>query len=337
MRTTDANLEPIEPRTALKLYLDDREAELADQTHRTHRTRLGRLCEWCEEERIDNLNDLTGRDIRRYKIELGSNVKETTLKTYLDTLRVFLRLCRDVDAVHPELPNKVPSPDVKRKCRSRHIDAETAEQILDYLRKYEYASARHMCVELLWHTSIRRGALVSLDLDDWYPHERYLELTHRPETDTPLKNGREGERPVAISEGVATSINDWIADQRPNAIDDHGREPLIAWEYGRIHGQTIQKYVYQVTRPCYYGIECPEGRDPDTCEATEHRRYSLCPVNIAPHDLRRSSITYYLQEGATVDNVSDRSDVSREILDEHYDQMTKQEKMNQRREFFDHL
>jgi hypothetical protein len=41
-------LEPIDPQTAVELYLADREAELADVTLTSHRSRLKFFVEWCE-------------------------------------------------------------------------------------------------------------------------------------------------------------------------------------------------------------------------------------------------------------------------------------------------
>lgn len=330
-------LEPIDPRTAKEFYLKDRREEVSKQTLRAHNNRLSFFCDWAEENGLQNLNNLTGRELRRYKIYRSDDVKPVTAKSYLDTLRVFLRFCTSIDAVHPELPDKVQSPEVQKGegAKTRHIDSEHAREILQYLRKYEYASVRHTIYEILWHTSIRRGALLAVDIDDWNPEERYIQLKHRPEKGTPLKNGKEGERPIAVSGSVATVIEDWIQDQHHGVEDEYGRQPLITSEYGRLHGQTLQKYIYSVTCPCFTG-ECPHERDPDNCEALERSdTRSKCPSSVAPHDIRRSSITHYLKEGASIDQVSDRSDVSREVLDEHYDQMTSHEKMEQRRDFFE--
>ncbi len=248
---TEPLLEPIEPDTAVELYLTERESELAKQTLRTHRGRLKPFLEWCEDNDIDNLNDLTGRDTRRYKIWKSESIKNVTLKSYMDTLRVFLRWAVDIDAVHPDLPDKVQSPSLRKgeNEKTTHIDSETAQDILSYLRKFEYATLSHVVWEILWHTGMRRGAARSLDISDYHSEDQYLDVCHRPETDTPLKNRYEGERPVSISEAVATVIEDWIESQRPDVTDDYGRAPFLATDFGRIHGQTIQKYIYMWSRP----------------------------------------------------------------------------------------
>ena len=337
---TEPQLDPIEPDTAVELYLTERKSELSKQTLRTHRGRLQTFVGWCEEDGIDNLNDVTGRDTRRYKIWKSESIKNVTLKSYMDTLRVFIRWAVGIDAVDPDLPDKVQSPSLRKgeNEKTTHIDTETAKEILTHLRKYEYASLPHVTWEILWHTGMRRGAARALDVDDYNTDEQYLDLKHRPETETPLKNKYEGERPVAISEAVSTVIEDWIDSQRPDVTDDYGRTPLLASEFGRAHGQTLQKYVYMWSRPCVVGKDCPHGREPEDCEATERRDSAhLCPDSIAPHDVRRSSITHALRQDAPVTAVSDRSDVSPDVLDKHYDQMTRKEKMNKRRDFFDNI
>lgn len=336
----EPQLEPIEPDTAVELYLTERKSELSKQTLRTHKGRLKLFLDWCAENDIDNLNDLTGRDTNRYKIWRSKEIKNVTLKSYIDTLRVFLRWATGIDAVHPELPNKVQSPTLQRgeNERDTHIDSETAEEILAYLRKYEYSTLPHITWELLWHTSMRRGAARSLDVDDLSPDEQYLDVCHRPETDTPLKNKYEGERSVSISTALVTVINDWLADQRPDVTDDYGRDPILASGYGRAHGQTLQKYIYQWSRPCAIGKECPHDRDPETCEATQrHDSAHLCPSSVSPHDIRRSSLTHALRKDAPVPAVSDRADVSADVLDKHYNQMTDIEKMEQRRGYFENI
>jgi len=209
---TEPQLEPIEPDTAVELYLTERKAEVSKQTLRTHRGRLKHFREWCKEDGIENLNTLSGRDVRRYKIWRSDGITNVTLKGLIDTLRVFLRWAVSIDAVDPELPDKVQSPSLRKgeNEKTTHIDTETAEQILRYLRKYEYATLPHVVWELYWSSGMRRGASRALDVSDFDTEERYVDVKHRPETGTPLKNKYEGERPVSLSETVTTVIQDWI-------------------------------------------------------------------------------------------------------------------------------
>jgi integrase len=162
--------------------------------------------------------------------------------------------------------------------------------------------------------------------------QNYLTLNHRPETETPLKNGTHSERHVAISPETAQLLQDWIRDQRPDAVDEHGRKPLISCGDGRLHGQTIQAHIYDATRPCLIA-ECPHDRDPQECEAVgAYTKAHKCPSTIAPHDIRRSSITHFLKNDVAIGHVSDRADVSEEVIRKHYDQMTSKENMEQRRD-----
>ena len=61
-------LEPIDPETALELYLADKETEFAKATHRSHASRLGHFVRWCDERDIINLNELTGRRLQEYHL-----------------------------------------------------------------------------------------------------------------------------------------------------------------------------------------------------------------------------------------------------------------------------
>lgn len=337
---TGPQFEPIEPDTAVELYLKDRKDELAKNTHRSHKERLGHFVRWCGESDITNLNDVSGRDVNRYKIWRSDGIKRVTLKTKLDTLRVFLRWAANIDAVHPDLPDKVQSPTLARgeNERDRHIDGDTAESIIAYLRKYEYATLPNLTWELFWHTGMRRGSVVSLDVGEFDAEEQYLDVTQRPETGTPLKNKQAGERPVWISTAVATVIDDWLEHQRPDVTDDHGRKPLLASNRGRAHGQTLQKYIYQWSRPCAIGEECPHDRDPKTCEVTQrHDTGYKCPSSVSPHDIRRSSLTHALRNEVPVPAVSGRAIVSADVLDKHYNQMTDLETMEQRRGYFENI
>ncbi len=336
------NLEPITPQEALNLYLQEKQTELSDATIYSHNSRLGHFLRWCDERDIDNLNTLTGRDLHRYKLwrRNEGNLRPATVKTQMDTLRVFIRWCEVVDAVTPDLSTKVQSPSLApgENARDVMLDTEQADAVISHLEKYEYASLPHVTLLLLWHTMMRRGAAHALDVEDYDPNEQLLSVTHRPETDTPIKNGHDGERLVALNGWVCQVLDDWIADQRPDVTDDYGREPLLATAQGRVHYGTIQGYVYAYTRPCVYTGECPHDRTLNTCEATVKKQdASKCPSSVSPHAVRRGAITHWLHRDVPPRVVSDRANVSQAVIDEHYDRRTEREKMEQRRQFLDEV
>ena len=93
------DLEPIDPETALELYLAATESEYAASTVRSHRSGLDFFVRWCAEHGIDNLNDLTGRQLHEFRLwrrEVG-DLSLATEKSQLDTLRVFVRWLGTVD------------------------------------------------------------------------------------------------------------------------------------------------------------------------------------------------------------------------------------------------
>jgi hypothetical protein len=87
------------------------------------------------------------------------------------------------------------------------LDAEVAEGILDHLSTYEYASERHVCLQLMWHALLRRGAVRALDVDDYDPQEMSLKVRHRPETESPIKNQELGERFIALDEETCAVLD----------------------------------------------------------------------------------------------------------------------------------
>jgi hypothetical protein len=59
---------------------------------------------------------------------------------------------------------------------------------------------------------------------------------------------------------------------------------------------------------------------------------SQCPSARSPHAIRRGSITYHLNQNLSPEVVSEWCDVSLEVLYEHYDVRTEQEKMTVRKQ-----
>jgi len=232
----------------------------------------------------------------------------------MDMLRVFIKWLESIDGVEQDLHTKVRSPTLSGTDNVRDVmlDPEQAEQVLDHLRKYEYASRPHMALALMWHTMMRVGAVHALDCEDYDSSDQSLQLVHRPETGTPLENGEDGERFVAVSGEVSTLLDDWLADRRPAVTDDTGREPLVTTPQGRAHRTTLRGDCYRFTRPCVPTEECPHDRAIEECSATEYDAASECPSSVSPHALRRGGITYALSEEWPMKAIGDRANVSKQ-------------------------
>jgi site-specific recombinase XerD len=332
-------LEPIRPVEAKEMYLRERRTDASDATIKAHDYRLGHFIRWCDIKKIDDMNDLSGRDLHRYKLwrQDDGDLNQVSLKTQMDTLRVFIRWCESIDAVETDLHTSVLSPTLSdgENQRDAMLDSEEAEALLDYLGRFQYASRAHTLMALLWHTGIRIGSAHALDVEDYHPEDQRLKVQHRPET--PLKNKEDGERLVALSGEVCRILDDWLSHERPEVVDDHDRQPLFSTSHGRAHKNTLREIVYRWTRPCQYLGECPHGKQQDSCEAlNDHQKAaSKCPSSVSPHAVRRGSITHHLSEDVPETVVSDRMNVGQEVLDKHYDRRSERVKVEQRREYLE--
>ncbi|WP_318567471.1 site-specific integrase [Salinigranum marinum] len=329
-------LTPTTPAEAVEWYLAEREPELSEKSQQNQRYRLEQFLEFCDEYDVEDMNAITGRDIHRYRVWASKRVKTVTLRGYLQTFRVFLEFCAAIDAVEPGMRERVqiPKVDPEDEARNEHLGADRAEPILEHLKRFGYASREHVVTAILWHTGIRLGTLRSFDVEDLDRDGRCLKVRHRPESGTPLKNKKRAERLIAVSSYYCSVIEDYIQHNREDVTDDHGRKPLITSSRGRLSEGSIRETIYRVTQPCEIG-ECPHDKDPKTCEYRDHSQRAGCPSSRSPHGIRRGSITNHLRTGSAQEVVSDRANVSGDILDQHYDERTEREKMEIRREFIE--
>ena len=334
------DLEPIAPGRAVEMYITDRQPELSQATIYSHRSRLSHFTRWCNQEDIEEMRELSGLDLHEYRLwrREDGGINSVTEKTQMDTLRVFIRWCESVDAVPQNLSEKVLSPSLSKGENEREemVEPDVIRSILDYLSTYEYASSDHVTLLLMWRCLLRRGAVRAIDLDDAHldDDDPYLEIHHRPETDTPLKNQGDAAREVGVRPETAEVLQDYIDANRHDVKDDHGREPVVTTAQGRPHVQTVQATIYGVTRPCRIGAECPHGLDPETCDAAKDRQKAYeCPTSKSPHPVRRGAITAWLRADVPDTVVGDRASTSPEVLDKHYDERTEHEKMEQRRPY----
>ncbi|MFD1601006.1 tyrosine-type recombinase/integrase [Halobellus rarus] len=342
------DLEPITPDAALDYYLDTRRYDLAEDTYSTHRYRLKSFVRWLRSEEygdgeITNMNDVDLRTIHAFRVfKREENFPDVepcnamTMQGQVSTLRAFLRTIAGIDAVPEELPERVmlPRVDGDEEVDETILSAERARTILEHLIQWEYATTHHVAFLLLWRTSCRLGDLRALDLDDFDREEGALSFRHRPSTGTPLKNKSNGERDVSLKPHVVEIVEDYVdGPHREDVRDKYAREPLLPTQHGRPATNTIRTWIYKWTQPCRVGEPCPEGRDPEECEATDHRHITTCPVNVSPHPIRAGSITAHRDAGTPREVVSDRGDVSEQILEKHYDQASERDRMRRRREY----
>lgn len=253
----------VTPERAAEKYLQERKPELSDSSLYNHRSLLRQFRRWCDEEGIKSMQELDGFLLSDFKVfrREHDGVNEVTLRANMSVLRVFIKWCESRDLVTGGLSEKILPPDPDNDARDKTIDQETADQILDYLEKYEYATLRHALFTLLRDTGIRVGTVRALDKSDFHPDDQYVVVAHRPNKGTPLKNGEGGEREVNLHQWVCEVLSDYVEMHRHDVTDDHGREPLFATEHGRPHRTTLRKHVVALTRPCYYTGESPRPRE----------------------------------------------------------------------------
>ena len=326
----------LSPREASQRYLDRRRRELTDESVQSYYYRLKLWWEWCERQGITAVSELDGWVFERYESHRsGLGVATPTLHGEMETLKTFVEYLERIEAVDEGLAEKVNVPYVPEQERSRDemLPAERAIPLITHYResKTRYGNRFHALLELAWHTAARLGALRALDLRDYHVDDGFVEFVHRPDSDTPLKNKRKGERVVALNDDVCTVLSTYIREHRWDAHDEHGREPLFtSIQGGRPHQNTLRAWMYQATHPCVRG-PCPHGYDPDTCDFRSHNHASKCPSAQSPHHVRTGSLTWHRDRGVPKEVAAERANASNEVIDRYYDKASQRERMELRR------
>lgn len=336
-------LTPIDPSKAVKIYIEDRKIDLRSASLNSHKSALRFFVEYCEKEGIHSLANLSGHDLHKFKIWRSTEATDTdgslapaTIRNQLNILKQFLLKCEEIEAVPLDFHEKVPEIDSSATPDSRDeiLEKDRAESILEYFDKFQYAGLPHVVFKLLTATGMRIGTLRALDVEDVDLEGDFpaIEVKNRPETGTVLKNGDRGERIISLDASTNSVLADYLTSKRPEVSDSFGRNPLVTTGEGRIATSTIRRIVYKWTCPCQIDNDCPIGRNIRNCEAASHDSHSKCPVSKSPHAIRRGYITHELRIGLTNPVVSERCDVSEEVIDKHYDKRSEQERTRVRRD-----
>lgn len=180
----------------------------------------------------------------------------------------------------------------------------------------------------MWFTGCRISGAMSLDLQDFDPREHgdnVLQFRTRESEGTPLKNGNKSEWSITIRDSLAETLSDYISMRRERTTDEHGREPLFTILSGRLYRQRAYKNIVAISRPCVHGGNCPHNWVIDDCEAAQDKEQApSCPSSVSLHPVRRGSITNQINEGWPKEKLSERVDVSVDVLDKHYDARTEE-------------
>lgn len=338
------------PVAVVEHFLCIQRSQWSDATFADYGYDLTRFLEYLEFADITDISTLSSRDIEGFKQwrQRDANIVLATLHAQLSNIRVFILWCERIEIVNKglademELPELEPSDIVSRK----RISADTATQIRDYHEDLDYVPQRYAMFSLIWGTMMRRGELRALDLEDYHRDKGYIEIKHRPEQGTPLKNGKSevegegGEREVNLPAWVCAALNKHIdgcgdpnKPKREESTDEFDRQPLFTTSNGRVSVSTVYRRLNQVTQPCWHGADCPEDRNPETCEwRNNNNKLNKCPASTSPHPVRRGAICHYLNKGVSKDIICERADLSRPVLNRHYDLRTQREARRQRRQ-----
>lgn len=325
--------EALSPRAAVERYLRRRRSDAADSSVYAWRYRLKLFVEWCESLDIQAVGELTRLDLDEYYEFRSATIQPATLRGEMSTLRMFVEFLEQIGAVH-DLSDGVRVPDVDKEdlVDETRLDAEQAIPLLRYYRSDPgaFGTRQHVFLELAWVIGPRQGGIRALDVRDVHVEESFVEFRHRPETGTPLKNKRMGERPAAIPPRTAAAIGRYLRQHRNDVHDEHGRAPLLA-SRGRPGPNTVRVWSYLATEPCLFG-PCPHGRERETCEYTTYDHASKCPSSRSPHQIRTGSITWQLNLGIPEPVVAERVNASVETIRRHYDQAVPRERRRRQRE-----
>lgn len=339
-----SELQDLEPRQGVDRFLDFIQPQVAKSTYDSNKYKLGRLPRFCELNDIQYLSELDADAIDRYTTWIRDHSSErvdqlspTTMRDEAYLLKKFFGYLDRINAVKPDLSDAVSIPTLPAGEGVRDVEllAERLEDVLSFLEKFHYGSLDH-AVWILGSKGRRTGCIIAPDIPDAHldGEEPYIDLKHRP-PETRLKNGVKSECRLELSQAEAKAIRDFIHHERPDIEDPKGREPLLATRHGRPSKGTIRKIIYRYSCPCVIGNPCPEGKDPSNCKAAESRdKAAKCPASRSPHALKHGFITEARRKGVPVEFISERCDVSIDVLLEVYDESTEADKSTIRRKVF---
>lgn len=323
------------PTEARDRWLNKRRVDCSESTISTYHYRLKLFVEWCQErDGVSTVADLSGWDLEEYEVSRREQgVAPSTLHNELKTIRQWLDYLGKIGAVDRGLHEAVdvPNLDAPDTTDDTKLATDAASPLLRYYRASDKHGAReHVLVELAWWTGARVGGIRAIDLRDIELEDGYVWFAHRPDTGTPLKNGNDGQRAVALSDDVVDAISAYQQHYRGDARDKYDRQPLLTSERGRPTPGTLRDWMYHATQPCIHD-PCPHGKQMESCEYRTYDKGGGCPSSRSPHQVRTGAITWMLDCGLEPSVVAKRVNATIEVIRRHYDKQDDVQEMEIRR------
>lgn len=333
------------------MFFESKRGAVKQSSLRAYKFPTRHFVEYLEETDIDSMVDIDGFHLEQWRLSRKrEGIADATLQSNCKQIRHFLNWCGDKAIVENDLAGKLTIPDVAYDdmVSSEKVPLAQAEEILNHLDTYEYATLYHALFEVMWVTACRISGAIALDVDDFVHDPEptpenpdplpYLKFRDRPEQGSGLKNKKKSKRNVTISEDTAKILIKYLSRYHNDQTDEHGRTPLFCTDYQRLTRQRAYKAINRYTRPCIYSGNCPHDREIEACEAySDNNKAMACPSSKSLHPIRRGSITHHLKRGWPKEALAERVDVGVDVLEQHYDARTHEDKREGRRRYMDLL
>lgn len=321
---------------AVDLYCRRKRPQWRGETERTYRRDLGEFEDYAAQNEIETLGDLERWTVSGFTdYMLDRDVAKATVASRQKSARTWLKFLESQGYLQLglHLAIDVIKLDDGEETSDQMLAPKDAQKLLEFYRNSAEwrGRRRHAILEVLWHVGCRYSCLHSLDVDDYDADRRVLKFRNRPKEGTRLKEGDDHERNVRLSETPAEILDLYIARERLDRRDDHGREPLFPSRQGRPTRSTVRGWMYQATQPCM-AEECPHGKRRPNCEWVPRDTASKCPSTRPTHAIRRGSITWQRNLGFSREDVANRVAATPQVIRRYYDKPDYDDEMRRRRE-----
>lgn len=322
-------------------FLRHKQETTKESTARSYKFPTKDFIQHCLQHGASVTGDITKRMVTTWLDERKQEVKPITVKNNAKHIRVFLKWMGSRELCDWDIHEKIEIPTVPDRgdVNEDVLRADLAQSTLDYLDTYEYATIYHTLLYTMWHTGCRISGAISLDVDDFVSlssEADFIKFRNREQSGTPLKNNHKSKRDVTISDDLSLVLNDYINGRRLDKTDEYGRKPLFTIQGGRLTRQRAYKNIVAVTRPCVSTGNCPHDREIETCEAAQLKQQApSCPSSASLHPIRKGAITNLINEGWPKEALSERVDVSVDVLEKHYDFRTTEKERKHRLQYMD--